>query len=189
MNGPLWWDRDFDEYGNPIRADVRQAGHEIWQACCARTLYRLGDAAEAPELMEAAVAYISRYLNRAELPPPPGRAKRLLGLHFSQLLHKEAAKLRRFELVGISADLDRVAPILDCEWGSRVDLRLDFEKLRPFLGARHITMFTMRRLGHPWEEIAYKLGMETNQVRLDFWQAMRRARSVIESKGKDGDEV
>jgi hypothetical protein len=52
------------------------------------------------------------------------------------LLHKEAARLRRFELVGTSAELDKVAPILDREWAARVNLRLDFEKLLSFLSVR-----------------------------------------------------
>src|SRR5262245_4058758 len=125
-----WWDREFDEQDKPIRADVREAAHEVWQTLQARARATLGDAAEAPELMEAAVAYISRHLDHAAVSPPPGKAKRLLALHFSQLLYKRARRLRRLECVGTGADLDSFAPVLDCEWVTRVNRWLDFEKVR-----------------------------------------------------------
>jgi hypothetical protein len=44
--GPQWWDRDVDDQGNPIRADVRQAAHEIWPECCARMRATLDDIAK-----------------------------------------------------------------------------------------------------------------------------------------------
>ena len=69
--GLQWWDRDVDEKGNSIRADVRQAGHEIWQECCARVGAVLGDAAEAPEIMEAMVSHISCLLIARESRPLP----------------------------------------------------------------------------------------------------------------------
>jgi hypothetical protein len=175
-----WWDREFDDQGKHIREDVREAAHEIWGTLCARVRATLGDAAEAPELMEAAVAYISKHLDHAAEPPPPGKAKRLLGLHFSQLLHKRAFKLRRLECVGTAADLDSLAPILDWDWVTRVNRWLDLEKVQPIVGSKNFTLFAMRRLGHDWDEVTEKTGIPPAKARATFWQAIRKARNILQ---------
>jgi hypothetical protein len=178
-SGLQWWDREFDDEGNPIRADVREAAHEIWPTLCARVRATLGDHAEAPELMEAAVAYISRHLQQTKTPPASEKAKRLLGLHFSQLLHKRAGRLRRLECVGTAADLDIFAPITDSNWVARVNLWLDFDKMRPIIGGKNLMLFAMRRLGHEWDVVSEKTGIPMATVRGTFWQAIKRARNVL----------
>lgn len=178
--GLQWWDREFDDQGNPIRADVREAAHEIWQTLCARVRGTLGDAAEAPELMETAVAYISRHLDHAATPAPPGTAKRLLGLYFSQLLHKRARKWRRLECVGTAADLDSFAPMPDWDWITRANRWLDFERVQPIVGTKSFTLFAMRRLGHDWDEVSEKTGIPPATARATFWRAIRRARNMLQ---------
>src|SRR5215471_21531853 len=99
---PLWWDRDVDDKGAPIREDVRQAAHEIWPDLCARVETTLGDLADAPELMESAVAHISRYLTRQGAAPSYPQAKSLLSLHFCQELKRRAGRLSRVKAVGLA---------------------------------------------------------------------------------------
>lgn len=182
--GPQWWDREFDDLGNLIRTDVREAGHKIWPSCCARAQLTLGDDAEAPELMEAAVSSISKHLDRSGVPPPSPDAQRLLGLHFSQLLQRRAGKLRRIEFVGTTADLDVVArrPDPDRDWADRVNLKLDFDRMRPLLSERNYVIFLMRRVGHPWDEVSEKTGIPSKVARAAFWRAISKARSIIECK-------
>jgi len=180
--GPQWWDREFDDLGNPIRADVREAAHEIWPICCGSVRAALGDAAEAPELMEAAVSCISRHLNRAGSLPSPGKVRRLLGLHFSQLLYKRASKLGRIQFVGTAADLDNFVSKSDTNWVNGINLWLDFEKIRPFLSLRNFTMFFMRSVGHEWDDVGKKLGMEPAEGRASLWRSLHKARNIIEGK-------
>src|SRR3989442_323259 len=62
---PPWWDREVDERsGTPIRADVREAAHRVWQWACARVRRAFGDEGDAAELLESAVNSVARYLNR-----------------------------------------------------------------------------------------------------------------------------
>jgi hypothetical protein len=64
----VWWDRDVDQTGRPIRSDVRLAGHEIWEQACQRTKVLLDDLSPAAELMENSIAQVSRYLDRIGAP-------------------------------------------------------------------------------------------------------------------------
>ena len=64
----VWWDRDVDQAGRPIRPDVRLAGREIWEQACRRTEALLDDHGPAAELMENSVAQVSRYLDRIGAP-------------------------------------------------------------------------------------------------------------------------
>src|SRR5712664_1074361 len=62
---PPWWDRDVDiESGQLLRADVRASAHRVWRSVCAHARRVLGDTTDAPELLEAAVKAVSRYLDK-----------------------------------------------------------------------------------------------------------------------------
>src|ERR1700737_4743006 len=61
---PAWWDREFDASGKPIRTDVRAAAIKVWKSVCALVEGIRGNSAEAQELLERAVASVSKYLDK-----------------------------------------------------------------------------------------------------------------------------
>jgi hypothetical protein len=75
----VWWDREVDQAGRPIRRDVRLAGHEIWEQACQRTQALLDDHGAAAELMENSVAQVSRYLDRIGAPESSPKHGLLMG--------------------------------------------------------------------------------------------------------------
>jgi hypothetical protein len=114
----LWWDKDTDHTGRPIRPDVRATAHRIW-VCASKTAQTVtGDTSHSVELMENTVAQVSRYLDRGCVFVFSRDIDGLLMLSFRRALRRRLAKLSRIEsLGGVKAlepgrrsDLDTTSP-------------------------------------------------------------------------------
>src|SRR5438045_2955553 len=93
----LWWDRDIDHAGKPIRPDVRAAAHGIWSRACRQAQSLISDCSQATDLMENTVAQVSRYLDRGGVVVFSVQLDGLLMLAFQRALYRRIAKLRRVE--------------------------------------------------------------------------------------------
>ena len=170
----IWWDREVDDVGRPIRPDVRLAAQEIWHEACRRTQAILADNAAAAELMECSVAQVSRYLDRHAAPSCEHSMNGLLLLAFSRALKRRAAKVNRIESIGGSSDLANHT--VDDSWGRQVDARLDLERIVRHLSDRSSTVLALRWAGFDWKEIAQLLGTSVAVVRNGFWREIKQAR-------------
>ena len=170
----VWWDRDVDHAGRRIRTDVRLAGHEIWEQACLRAQLLLADCGPAAELMEYAVAQISRYLDRIGAPPSTQKHG-LLMVAFCRALRRYAAKSSRFELVG---DADELSNRTLNNGGLRqVEARLDLERIVRQLSERNAAVLTLRATEYEWKEIASLFGVSIAAVRNSFWREIESIRS------------
>src|SRR5215831_3468260 len=151
----VWWDRDVDQAGRRIRPDVRLAGHEIWEYACKRTRAAVGDHFPAAELMETAVAQVSRYLDRIGAPVSPGKHGLLMAA-FCRSLERYASRSARIELAGASTELQ--SRIRDESWVVRSNARLDLEIILRRLSRRNAQVLMLRASDYEWKEIADLLG-------------------------------
>jgi len=167
----VWWDRDFDGSGRLIRPDVRSAGREIWKQACQQTMAVAADDAAAGELMETAVAQVSRYLDRIGA-PLSSRKHGLLMVAFCRALRRYRAKSARLELLGASTDFSDLAIAND--WLARANARLDLEKFVRRLGGRHAEVLMLRAAGYEWREIAEMYQTTVGAIRSSFWREIEK---------------
>ena len=170
-----------DAAGRPIRPDVRAAAHQIWDSACWRVQSLLGDASEAPELMEKVVVQVSRYLDRAGAGLFTQNTTGVLMCAFCRSLRRYAMKLKRLQLVGGSAELAERRTAHN--WSALVELWLDLEKLSRNLSHKTRAILGLRFRGFDWKEIAAVLQMTDTSARTAFWREVRRAR--LKGLGKD----
>lgn len=178
--GPLWWDRELDPTGKPIRLDVRSAAREVWNDACNQTRSLLGEPCEAAGLMERSVAQISRYLNRRGLPMFSQDTSGLLMCAFCRGLRRHLAKLRRIELATDMNALSETRSPQSCT--SKEDCHLDAEKATRQLSERGRKMYELRDAGFEWKEIAAILHMTDAAARAEFSRELKRARIKMKNK-------
>ena len=156
FEAPLWWDRDIDRTGRPIRPDVRAAAHGIWGCACRRAHSLIDDCSQAAELMESSVAQVSRYLDRESVLVFSRELDGLLMCAFRRALYRRAAKLNRVQPVGGAHELSSRA--VDRTWSRQVDARLELEQLvgcsarRVVQSWRCATPATRGRRLHAWSD-------------------------------------
>ena len=178
----LWWDREVDPAGRPIREDVRQAGHQIWAQACQRTRFLLGDAGPAAELMENSVAEVSRYLDRIGATESSGARHGLLMVAFCRGLRRHAAKLSRLELVGGSGELAIRA--IDDGSMRRLNACLDLESIVQRLSHTNSAVLMLRTAGFEWKEVAELFGTSVATVRNRFWREITAAKIGQHSRSR-----
>ncbi|HZQ20494.1 MAG TPA: sigma factor-like helix-turn-helix DNA-binding protein [Terriglobales bacterium] len=170
---PVWWDRDQDNAGRPIRPDVQSAARELWAEACRRTASLLADNAPAGELMEKSVSQVSRYLDRIGAPSYPCKNGLLLVV-FTRTLRRYGRKLSRIELVGEPQQLGSWAS--NESWIAQTNARLDFDKIIQRLSQRSAEALCLRVCGYEWKEISNLLGTTVASVRSTFWREIRSMR-------------
>ena len=176
---PLWWDKDVDRAGRSIRPDVRDAAHRMWGCVWRRTQFLLSDYGQAAELMETTVAQVSRYLDREQVMLFSRGTDRLLMLAFQRSLYRHAAKLRRVEFLGGTAELSTRA--VDLTWPRYVHARLELDQVVRSLSERSRTILALRYAGYTWKESVHFLGGSVSGLRSAFWRDVARVKGKLKT--------
>jgi RNA polymerase sigma factor (sigma-70 family) len=172
----LWFDREFDSFGKPIRSDVRKAARSKWPHLCAVARRRLGDRdLEIQELFERSVEKLSRSLDRKNAPLEDQSA--LLFIKFRQELHTLCSRLERVTTTGTSRDLEPM--LAGGEWKEQADLEIFLEELVRCLSKQNRTVLRLRGAGYEWSEIAKMMQSKASTVRNNFWREVRRVQAKL----------
>ena len=131
------------------------------------------DHGPAAELMEYAVAQVSRYLDRVGA-PMASRKHGLVMLAFCRALRRYRAKLNRLEFVGSSHELAKRAPTKS--WEGEAHARLELENLVRRLGRKNADVLMLRAAGYEWKDIATLFGVSATALRNAFWREVDRLR-------------
>jgi DNA-directed RNA polymerase specialized sigma24 family protein len=175
---PVWWDRELDFAGRPIRPDVRAAAHQVWDNAWKQVRAILGEPCAAAGLMERSVEQISRYLDRSGSPLFTQNTCGLLMSAFSRALRRHVTKLRRIELVGSISELSEPLPSQSC--ASKEDCRLDAENVARLFSERGRTMLELRSVGFEWKEIGEIFKMTDTAARAEFSRELKRAKQKMQ---------
>lgn len=173
---PIWWDREVDSTGKQIRKDVRDAAHMIWERAVFQVKRNLGDPGEAATLMETTVSQVSRYLDRKNAPACTSDTAAVLMCALGRNLRRYAAKMKRIELLDDLSELTDVTSHDGCG-PSKMDCRIDAEKVARKLNPRSRVMLHLRTVGFDWKEVAAALKMTDCAARAEFSREIRRLRS------------
>src|SRR5579859_3095634 len=169
----LWWDKELDRAGRPIRQDVRAAAHEVWKSLRQKTKTTLGDASDAAEILESVVEQISRYLDCKQCLPFSVNAVALLTVAFRRHLQKRAAKLARLETVGGISELAEL--LSDADSFDQIARKSDLEKIALRLSPRNLRILILRWKGYDWKYIANELEIAVSTAQHQFWRNIRQA--------------
>jgi hypothetical protein len=176
MQELVWFDREFDSTGKPIRTDVREAAKRKWPQLCAFARRRLGDHdLEIQELFEKSVERVSQYLDRKKAPPQDASA--LLALKFRQELYELGRRFDRLMVTGSNRDIE--AMLGRDEWGAETDRHIFLEELVRHLSKQNGTALRLRAAGYDWSEIAKMVRSNSSTIRNNFWREVRRVFSEL----------
>jgi len=187
----LWFDRDYDAFGNRVRTDVREAAKGKWPQLRVLAQRRLGSRElEIQELFENVVAKVSCYLN--EIHAPPQDPSGLLVLKFKQELNTLARRLDRLQPSGNAKDMEPL--INQVEWGEDADRKIFLEEIVRSLSKSNRAVLRLRNAGYDWDEIAVMFRTNASTLRNSFWREIRALhgkltgmpseRNVDEERGK-----
>lgn len=182
----LWWDKDTDTSGRPIRPDVRASAHRIWSSASKTACTVTGDGGYAAELMENTVAQVSRYLDRGAVLVFSRDLDGLLMLSFQRALRRRLAKLRRLESLGGVTELSNRA--VDRTWMRQIHAHLELEQVVRSLSERSRSILALRYAGYTWKEVALMFNVSVPALRSVFWRDVGRVRIQLAkhaSNGKD----
>jgi hypothetical protein len=170
---PQWWDRDIDEQGYILRAEVREAGHRIWNSVCRLAHRALGDSSDAPELMEKAIRAVSRYLDKRSIPLDSVDPAGLLVLAFYRAATRLARDRKRLQAVGGTSELANILRTPDPS--DEAAARLFLEELSRKLSDKSRAVLRLRLSGYDWKQIGRMMQMNAEAARQSFWREIRKA--------------
>jgi hypothetical protein len=170
--GALFWDREIDQQGRVIRADVREAGRRIWERALRLSSSILGDTADAAEILECCIERVSRHMNARQHGLFTQHTESLLLVAFRHELFFRRKKLLRMEPIGLADAIQRKENGLNLD--GRLLVQMDLQKAVRRLSKRSRLVLSLRRAGYEWKEISALLQAPVRSLKSSFWRELHQ---------------
>jgi RNA polymerase sigma factor (sigma-70 family) len=185
-----------DEHGqnrtsSPADEALQNAAREAWPHILAHTrreLSKIGlsldDIAIAGEVWEGVVKAVSRALRRrggsAEgIEDLPSYLIRAFHHRLNRFLRPERRRLRTIRYVPSAADLDRMAGAHDTQWVSDLERAITAKEIIAHMDDWTRKVWAARQYGYSWKEIAKRLGLPEQQVKMRFRRSLEKIKKLL----------
>ena len=160
---------------------MRSAVIAVWNNSCRRMQSALGDSSQAAELMECAVAQVSRYLDRKGIALFSRKIEGLVAHCFQRAVQRDLSK--RKCLVSWDGEFPKRA--VDETWLPQVQARLALQQIVGRLCEKSKTVLALRYAGYSWRETADVMGESVAALRTAFWRDVQRVKLQLNTRSAD----
>ena len=187
------WPRD--KAGKAIEQDLVDAAERNWARIQAYAHRLQQDSARTANILEATLLTLSRARkSNGRLMRPIRNLDNYLYRAFVRQLNRLLAREPRVETVGSLQDLDAQPGTRARAVPPSTEEELLIKELMTFLDERPREMFSLRKTGYSWRDVAGILKMTPNSVQVRFNEGLKRAQNRImtpkdprRSSGKGGE--
>ena len=179
QSDPPFWIGNPDKDRTPIEPELLEAARRNWERVLAYAHKQHQDTSRAVEIFESVVHSLSKVIRRYS---GLSRIKSLdyyLFWAFTRRLNRLLAAEPKITYVGSVKDLEGLAGARDEDWVSSLEDELVLKEALSCMNKRTRHMFFQRQCGYSWDEIASKLGISTNNARVQFSCDVRKIRERI----------
>jgi hypothetical protein len=138
----------------------------------------LGDSSQAAELMECAVAQVSRYLDRKGIAV---FSLDSLRIPFIEAVQHDLAKRKCL----LSWDGEFPKRAVDETWLPQLQARIELQQIVGRLCEKSKTVLALRYAGYSWRETADIMGESVAALRTAFWRDVHRVKFQLNTPAAD----
>ena len=172
------WPRD--KSGRAIEPDLVDAAERNWTRIRAYARRLQQDSARTANLLEATLVALSRARkSNGRLMRPIRNLDNYIYWAFVRRLNRQLAREPKIETVGSIQDLDSLSGIRTRAVLHSIEQELLVKEVMTFLDEIPREMFSLRKAGYSWRDVAGTLKITANNAQARFSQGFKRAQGRI----------
>ena len=176
---------------SPADEALQKAAREAWPHVLLHTrreLAKMGrgldETAIAGEVWEGVLKAVSRALKRRGthiegIQNLPSYLIRAFQHRLNRFLRPERRRLRTIRYVPSSADLDRMAGSRDTQWVAELERAITAKEIIAHMDDWTRKVWAARQYGYSWKEIAKRLGLPEQQVKMRFRRGLEKIKKLL----------
>jgi len=172
------WPRD--KSGRAIESDLVDAAERNWTRIRAYARRHQQDSARTANFLEATVVALSRARkSNGRLMRPIRNLDNYIYWAFVRRLNRKLAREPNIETVGSTQDLDSLTGNRASAVHTSIERELLVKEVMTFLDEKPREMFSLRKAGYSWRDVAGTLKTTANNAQARFSQGFKRAQGRI----------